>query len=101
MIVYLYLTSERALKREFFASDRSSKAGIGSIFCKPVRINVGNLEYVYIFTIAVFGQNLCSPYDEEECRALEKILDEIADRGELELYLHSIKQYREKGAKAV
>lgn len=70
----------------FFESERSSKTGVGSIFCKPVRITVNNLEYVYIFTIAVFGQNLCSPYDEEECRACEKILDEIADRVELELY---------------
>lgn len=84
----------------FFESERSAKTTIGSIFCKPVRITVNNLEYVYIFTIAVFGQNLCSPYDEEECRACEKILDEIADRVELELYLHSIKQYRENGEKA-
>jgi len=84
----------------FFESERSSKSRIGSIFCKPVRITVNNLEYVYIFTIAVFGQYLCSPYDEEECRACEKILDEIADRVELELYLHSMKQYREQGGKA-
>ncbi|NHN37208.1 hypothetical protein G8764_07900 [Pseudomaricurvus alcaniphilus] len=84
----------------FFQSDRSSKAGVGSIFCKPVRITVNSQEYVYIFTIAVFGQNVCAPYDEEECRACEKILDEIADRVELELYLHSLKQYREKGGKA-
>jgi hypothetical protein len=84
----------------FLESERSSKSDVGSIFCKPVRITVSNLEYVYVFTIAVFGQNLCSPYDEEECRACEKILDEIADRVELELYLHSMKQYRENGGKA-
>lgn len=84
----------------FIESERSSKTDIGSIFCKPVRITVNNIEYVYIFTIAVFGQNLCAPYDEEECRACEKILDEIADRVELELYLHSMKQYRENGGKA-
>lgn len=81
----------------FFESDRSKKGGVGSIFCKPVRVNVGGLEYVYIFTIAVFGEFLCTPYDEEECRACEKIMDEVADRVELELYLHSIKQYRETG----
>lgn len=84
----------------FYESERSSKTSIGSIFCKPVRINVNNIEYIYIFTIAVFGQYLCSPYDEEECRACEKILDEVGDRVELELYLHSMKQYRVNGGKA-
>lgn len=84
----------------FFESARSKATETGSIFCKPVRIKVGNLEYVYIFTIAVFGQHLCTPYDEDECIACEKILDEVADRVELELYLFSIKQYRESGGKA-
>ncbi|MUL01117.1 hypothetical protein GNP89_02675 [Aliivibrio fischeri] len=84
----------------FFESSRSKKTGTGSIFCKPVRVSVSDVEYVYIFTIAVYGQYLCTPYDENECRACEKILDEIADRVELELYLHSMKQYRESGGKA-
>jgi hypothetical protein len=87
-------------ERLFYESDRSKKTGIGSIFCKPVRITVSNIDYVYIFTIAVFGQHLCTPYDEDECRACEKILDEVADRVELELYLDSIKQFKESGGKA-
>ena len=83
----------------FYESARSRKGSIGSIFCKPVRITVGNgLEYVYIFTIAVFGQHLCTPYDEDECKACEKILDEVADRVELELYLYSMKEFRGGGA---
>jgi hypothetical protein len=84
----------------FFESDRSKKADIGSVFCKPVRVTVSNVEYVYIFTIAVYGQYLCTPYDETECRACEKILDEVADRVELELYLFSIKQFKDSGGKA-
>lgn len=84
----------------FYESDRSKKTGIGSIFCKPVRVTVGTVEYVYIFTIAVFGEYLCTPYDESECRACEKILDEVADRVELELHLHSIKNFKESGGKA-
>ncbi len=84
----------------FFESDRSKKTEEGAIFSKPVRITVNNIEYIYIFTIAVFGQYLCTPYDETECRSCEKILDEVADRVELELYLHSIKQYKESGGKA-
>lgn len=84
----------------FYESDRSKKTGVGSIFCKPVRVKVSNVEYVYIFTIAVFGETLCTPYDEAECRACEKILDEVADRVELELHLHSMKQFKEKGGKA-
>ncbi|WP_373950679.1 MULTISPECIES: hypothetical protein [Vibrio] len=84
----------------FFESSRSKKTGIGSIFCKPVRVTINHVDYVYIFTIAVYGQHLCTPYDENECRACEKILDEVADRVELELYLHSMKQYRESGGKA-
>ena len=76
----------------FLPSDRSSKSDLGSIFCKPVRLWSQEKEYVYIFTVAIFGQHLCTPYDEEECRACEGILDEIADRVELELYLFSIKQ---------
>ena len=84
----------------FFNSTRSMKSSIGSIFCKAVRVNVNGLEYVYIFTIAVYGQFLCTPYDEKECQACEKILDEVADRVELELYLHSMKQYRDSGGKA-
>ncbi|MDC8829728.1 hypothetical protein [Alteromonas gilva] len=86
-------------EKVFLESDRSSKTGLGSIFCKPVRIKINGLEFVYIFTIAVYAQNLCSPYDEDECRACEKILDEIADRVELELYLHSMRQFREIGGK--
>lgn len=81
----------------FQESDRSKKSSAGSIFCKPVRVTVGKIEYVYIFTIAIFGEFLCIPYDEEECRACENILDEIGDRVELELYLHSIKQFKETG----
>ena len=84
----------------FFESSRSKKTGKGSIFCKPVRVTVSNVDYVYIFTIAVYGQYLCTPYDEIECRACEKILDEVADRVELELYLHSIKQFRENRGNA-
>jgi len=84
----------------FFESERSKKLDIGSVFCKPVRITVNNIEYVYIFTIAVYGQFLCTPYDEDESRACEKILDEVADRVELELYLHSMKQYKDTGGKA-
>lgn len=83
----------------FFESERSSKSEVGSIFCKPVRISVNNTEFVYIFTIAIFGQYLCTPYDEDECKACEKILDEVADRVELELYLYSMKQYRQSGGK--
>lgn len=84
----------------FFESSRSKKTGKGSIFCKPVRVTVSNIDYVYIFTIAVYGQYLCTPYDEIECRACEKILDEVADRVELELYLHSMKQFRENRGNA-
>ncbi|WP_417686389.1 hypothetical protein [Pseudidiomarina gelatinasegens] len=79
----------------FYPSERSSSAKTGSLFCKPVRITVSNVEFVYIFTIAVYGTNLCTPYDENECVACEKILDEVADRVELELYLYSIKQYKD------
>src|SRR5690625_663249 len=89
-----------ALPILFLESSRSKVSEIGSIFCKPVRIQVGTIEYVYIFTIAVFGQHICTPYDEDECIACEKILDEVADRVELELYLFSIKQYRDDGGKA-
>jgi len=81
----------------FFASERSNKIDIGSVFCKPVRVKVNDIDYVYIFTIAVYGQYLCTPYDEVECSACEKILDEVADRVELELYLHSLKQFKENG----
>lgn len=79
----------------FYESERSKKTSIGSIFCKPVRITVGDdAKYVYIFTIAVFGQHLCTTYDEDECKACEKILDEVADRVELELYLYSMRDFK-------
>lgn len=98
----LFIADIRKGQKEglFFESNRSKLSETGSIFCKPVRIVVGGVEYVYIFTIAVFGQNLCTPYDADECRACEKILDEVADRIELELYLYSIKQFKETGGKA-
>lgn len=98
----LFVSDIRKGQKEgcFHQSDRSKKTGIGSIFCKPVRVKVGMIEYVYIFTISVFGEYLCTPYDEAECRACEKILDEVADRVELELHLHSIKQFKESGGTA-
>jgi hypothetical protein len=81
----------------FFESERSKSSGIGSVFCKPVRITVGRIEYYYIFTIAVYGQTLCTPYDPDDCTACERILDELADRIELELYLYSIRKYKDSG----
>ncbi len=81
----------------FLPSNRSKKTPYGSIFCKPVRIQVNSIEYVYIFTVVVYGQFLCTPYDEDECKACEYLLDEVADRVELELYLHSMKTYKLNG----
>jgi hypothetical protein len=85
----------------FSSSERSNKAKVGSIYCKPVRVKVDNIDYTYIFTVVVYGQFMCTPYDEAECRACEKLLDEVADRIELELYLHSMKSFKENGGKAV
>lgn len=51
-------------------------------------------------TVVVYGQFICTPYDEAECRACEELLDEISDRVELELYLHSMKSFKETGGKA-
>ena len=84
----------------FHPSERSRKSDYGSIYCKPVRVNINSITYVYIFTIVVYGEFLCTPYDEEECKACEKLLDEVADRVELELYLHSLKSYKLNGGKA-
>ena len=91
----------KGLKEEaFLPSKRSVKSKSGSIFCKPVRVNVSNIDYVYIFTIAIYGQYVCTPYDVEECKACERILDEIADRIELELYLYSMADFKDKKGKA-
>lgn len=83
----------------FLQSERSKKAQEGSIYCKPVRVNVASIEFIYIFTIVVYGQFLCTPYDNDECRACERLLDEVSDRVELELYLHSMKSFKENGGK--
>lgn len=88
----------KGLKEEIFLpSDRSKKSQLGSIYCKPVRVNVGDKEYVYIFTVCVYGELICTPYDEVECKACERLLDEVAERVELELCLHSIKSFKESG----
>lgn len=81
----------------FHQSARYNRKKSGSIYCRPVRLMVDNIQYVYFFTIVVYGELLCVPYDLEECKATERILDEISDRIELELFLHSIKRYRETG----
>lgn len=83
----------------FLSSERSNKSKIGSIYCKPVRVNVSNIDFTYIFTVVVYGQFMCTPYDVEECRASERLLDEVSDRVELELYLHSMKSFKENGGK--
>lgn len=85
----------------FLQSDRSKKNDYGSIYCKPVRINVNSITFVYVFTVVVYGEFLCTPYDEDECKACERLLDEVGDRVELELYLHSIKKYKENGGKVI
>lgn len=91
---------KKALKENVFLStDRSKKSERGSIYCKPVRINVNSATYVYIFTIVVYGEFICTPYDEDECKGCERLLDEVGDRVELELYLHSIKKYKENGGR--
>lgn len=82
----------------FLETERSKKSVLGSVFCKPVRVNVGGKNFVYIFTICVYGQLICTPYDIEECKACEQLFDEVADRVELELYLHSIKIFKEQAA---
>ena len=87
-------------EKAFLTSRRSKKSPYGSIYCKPVRIKVSDIEYTYIFTIVVYTQFICTPYDVDECKACERLLDEVADRVELELYLHSMKSYKEAGGKA-
>tara|TARA_B110000211_G_C14068713_1_gene548906 strand:+ start:875 stop:1765 length:891 start_codon:yes stop_codon:yes gene_type:complete len=84
----------------FLQSNRSKKSELGSIYCKPVRITVGGVEYHYIFTMCVYSQLICTPYDVEECKACEQLFDEVADRVELELYLHSLKTFKELGGVA-
>lgn len=81
----------------FMQSTRSGKSELGSIYCKPVRILVGGFEFNFIFTICVYTQTICIPYDVDECRACENLFDEVASRVELELYLFSIKQFKECG----
>lgn len=81
----------------FLPSDRSKKAGKGSVYCKPVRVSVGHKEYVYVFTVCVYGELICTPYDDVECKACERLLDEVSERVELELCLHSIKSFKESG----
>lgn len=78
----------------FFESDRYNRKKSGSLYCKPVRVEIDNHAYVYIFTIVIYGEIICTPYDLEECKATEKIFDQISDRIELELYLHSMRKYR-------
>lgn len=88
----------KGAKEEVFReSDRSAETRVGSIFCKPVNIVVNNVKFVYIFTVAVYGEFLCTPYSAEECHACTDVLDEIADRIEMELHLLSVKSYRENG----
>lgn len=86
-------------EQAFLPSERSKKSQTGSIYCKSVRTQVGTVEYTYIFTIVVYSQFICTPYDEDECRACERLLDEISDRIELELYLHAMKCFRENGGR--
>lgn len=81
----------------FHESDRYNRKKSGSIYCRPVRVEIDNTSYVYIFTMVVYGELLCIPYDRDECKATERIMDEITDRIELELFLHSIKEYKETG----
>jgi len=86
----------KGIKNEvFFSSDRSkSQNDYGSIFCKPVTVLVGNKRYKYIFTICLYGELICAPHIEEECRVCEEFFVEISDRVELELHLKSIKDFR-------
>jgi hypothetical protein len=84
----------------FLVTERSGYDREGSIYCRPVRIKVGTVDFSYVFTIAIFGQTICTPYDEEECKACEKILDELGDRVELELYLYSMKLFKDRGLSA-
>lgn len=84
-------------EKVFLPSARSQKAALGSIYCKPVRVLVGGKEYVYVFTVCVYGELICTPYDALECKACERLLDEVAERVELELCLHSIKSFKESG----
>jgi hypothetical protein len=79
----------------FYESERYNRRKSGSLYCKPVRVEIDNKSYIYIFTIVIYGELLCTPYDLDECNATEKIFDQISDRIELELYLNSMKKYRE------
>lgn len=81
----------------FFESERSKVSKTGSIYCKSIRVNVSERKYTYIFTICVYCENVCTPYDADECRTCENVFDEIADRIELELCLYSIKHFKENG----
>lgn len=84
----------------FFPSKRTKERGAGSIYCRPIRVNVGGRQYSYILTICTYGKTVGIPYDVKSLESAERVFDGIAERIELELYLDAIKQFKESPARS-
>ena len=55
---------------------------------------MGNINYQFFFTVLVSEVYLTDPNDSSIAKECHTLLDEIADRVELELYLDSLKDFK-------
>lgn len=87
----------KGIKEGYFQESTRSKhyKNEGCVYSKPIKFTIDQNTYTYVFTIAIYGQFICRPYDKEDCRNIKKIFDEIGNRVELESCLHSLRVFKE------
>lgn len=85
---------------KYHTGERDKQKGDGSIYCKPVRIDVPDRTENYVITFTTYGATLCHPLDVPSSDVWTMICREFARRIELELVLLSIKEWKSRDSQA-
>ncbi len=79
---------------KYHLGERDKLKGDGSIYCKPVKIDLPDRTENYVITLTTYGTTLCHPLDVPSTDVWTMICREFARRIELELVLLSMKEWK-------
>ena len=97
--IYIADKNKSEKSKEYFISNSDRIMGNGSIYCYPVLINKSSIQHKYIITISTYGKRFCDSPSVITEDSTKNILQNIAERIELELDLQAIKDYTEEQKK--
>ncbi|WP_417737283.1 hypothetical protein [Rosistilla oblonga] len=92
-----FFESKKAAEKDglYHFSDRDIRNKyVGSIFCRPLLVDLPEASDRYLITFATYGVTVCDVNDKEGKKSIQFIFGEFARRIELELTLKSIQSWK-------